>query len=356
MVTYWRPYLGLGVFVLSLITTLQIPTIMEYPFFFGPEPIFYGFCAAVSLRALVSSQGDICIPPVLKISLITYVMAVLASAFLVWINIWDLPRQWPMILTLDALSKVFFWRWENPFHFLRITLLYMEGVTAFFLISWIVKRNPKRAVLFFTGSFVLCGILLMGYSAMELLLRGKELSIYPGFGPVFMDRNAYAAFWVLYLPFVIGLASRTSRWLRAGFACLALLSWFWCIASMSFTGILVSTGVGILSLLVSCIPKGGFSPFRFGRRSIAFVSIGLVSVMALGSFVAWEVFSREPSSFLVTQRIQVLLKEGTFSARVAFWVPAANMFGAYPLLGIGPGEVYRNLDRLHSAAIYNQLL
>ena len=49
----------------------------------------------------------------------------------------------------------------------------------------------------------------MGYSAMELLLRGKSLSIYPGFGPVFMDRNAYAAFWILYLPVVMTLAFKT---------------------------------------------------------------------------------------------------------------------------------------------------
>jgi len=349
VLAYWRLHWGLGIFILTLLTTLQLPVILGYPFFFGPEPIFLAFCAAVSLRALVAGEAVPALPLVLKISLSTYALAILASALLVWLSIWDLPGRWPMVLTLDALGKVFFWRWENPFHFLRITLLYLEGMAAFFLAVSIYRRDPEKTARVFLGAFLLCGILLMGYSAVELLFRGKELTIYPGFGPVFMDRNAYAAFWVLYLPFAIGLGFRTSGRLRAVFWILAAAYWFWCIASLSFTGILVSTGVAGLSLLLYFYAGKERRPGRVPKWYLA-AAMGVLVVMAIfAGFIARELVSAEKSSFLVIRRVQGILREGPLGTRMTFWLPAARMFGAYPLLGIGPGEVYRNLDRFRTA-------
>ena len=107
--------------------------------------------------------------------------------------------------------KIYFWRWENPFHFLRMALLYLEGVAVFFIVRRIYKSAPKKFLRFFVLSFLACGIFLICISGFELIFRGKQIAVFTGFGPIFTDRNAFAAFWIAYVPVAVVLAIPLER-------------------------------------------------------------------------------------------------------------------------------------------------
>jgi hypothetical protein len=113
---------------------------------------------------------------------------------------------------------------------------------------------------------------------------------------------------------------------------------------MSFTGILASTGVGVLSLISFWLisKKPGFLRLNLMRFGILFTILIVAAIS--GVLFVREVTSDQISSNLIIQRLQVVLTDNTLRKRADFWMPALKMFRAYPLIGIGPGELYRNLD------------
>ena len=102
--TLFNPSLGFAVFIATSLASLLIPMLMNYPYFSGAEPGFFGVWSAVSFRSLLSREKDLHLPVNLSIPLVAYVLAILASAFLTWCPIWELPDSWSFRLTLDALS------------------------------------------------------------------------------------------------------------------------------------------------------------------------------------------------------------------------------------------------------------
>jgi O-antigen ligase len=323
--TFLAPPVGLALFLLSTLSTLQLPILLESPFFSGAEPGFLAMTAAVALRNLIRPRR-LDLPSPLVALLLLHAGAVLASSLLLWISFRELPGDWHATLTADALSKIYFWRWGNPFHFMRMALLLLEGLAAFLVALHAFRSNPRRTLLYVVAAFSVLGGLLAAYSAVELLFRGKEITWYPGFGPVFADRNAYAAFWVILVPFGLALALQSKGIARAGGALLAAASWLFCGLSLSVTGIgaiVFSTGAYL-----------ALRPRRRGSGTLKWLAAGLlVGMVALGS-AAW---------FLTRDTQLVRLMEARAGERVSFWAPAAAMVGDHPLLGLGPGEFYRRL-------------
>jgi O-antigen ligase len=311
---------------------------MEYPYFSGPEPGFFGLWAAVSLRNLGRRSTRFNLPPALSVSILFYVLAIAASALLVWHSFWELPRYWTMILTQDALSKIYFWRWMNSFHFLRMTLLYLEGIAAFFIALWIFRQAPEKTVRFFYFSFLAIGILLIGYSSMELLIRGKQISVYPGFGPVFTDRNAYAAFWITYLPFALILIEQKQRLVRILGFLLSFASWLFCCLSLSVTGIIVIHFLLIIFALKYWY-KGRIQLLKPG---LAIPLTIVFFILIFGTFSIRESLLEPQTDQESSSNSNGYFENETLSGRLGFWVPAMGMIKEYPILGIGPGEAYKN--------------
>lgn len=346
--TFFSPPVGLALWVLSSVTTLQIPIVLEWPYFSGPEPGFLAFTAAVAARSLWASRGSsgldspLRLPAVLFIPLLIYGLSVVASAFQVWLTLWDLPDSWTGILTLDALSKIFFWRWRNPFHFLRMTLLYLEGLAAFLAVLYLYRNSGRRMLDWAVGSFVLAGIFLMGYSLVEIFLRGKEVGIYPGFGPVFTDRNAFAGFWCLYAPLLLVLALNAPHRLAqvAGFLLYGAASLL-CLLSFSFTG-WVSLPAGTLLALWLARPNG-LPPKSSPRRRWVVLAGGSLVLLLVLSHEVWMGRLQE-TEFFQQSRIGRVLREGFVEGglveRIPLWKIAGTAFLDHPLLGIGPGEFY----------------
>lgn len=324
-VTFFSPPAGLGLFLLSTLTTLQLPILLDLPFFSGAEPGFLAMTAAVALRNLTRPR-EIGLPGPLAGLLLTHAGAVLASSLFLWASYWQLPGDWCSTLTTDALSKIHFWRWGNPFNFLRMTLLLLEGPAAFLVALYAYRCDPRRTLLYLVAAFCVLGGLVAGYSAVELLLRGKEISWYPGFGPVFADRNAYAAFWVILVPIALALALHAKGLARLGGGLLAGASWLFCALSLSISGI-----AGIL------FATGAFLALRPGRWSRAFrygLTAALILATGLLASATWFL-ARNPDHFRV---LAPRLEE-----RISFWAPAVAMVADRPLLGLGPGEFYRRV-------------
>ncbi|MDA2936721.1 O-antigen ligase family protein [Acidobacteria bacterium AH-259-A15] len=342
--TFFSPAVGLALFILTTLTTLQIPIIFNHPYFSGPEPGFFAVCAAVSLHNL-RSPTTIQLPKFLSLPLTMYTLAILASASLVWATLWKLPDPWTQILTLDALSKIYFWRWENPFHFLRISLLYLEGIAAFFVTLYTYQSNPKRTLTYTTLAFLAVGVLLMAYSAIDLLFRGKQLSVYPGFGPVFTDRNAYAALWVLYAPVAFIKAIDWKGIWRVVALLLAGLAWLFCGFSLSLSGIIAIGAASILAVVLAR-PKVLFDFFEVSFYRQHWVRLSASCLLALGLGVGiYGLFSNSELGGQVEERIGSLLGRGLFAGvfeqRALPWTAAAEMLKDHSLLGIGPGEFYK---------------
>ncbi len=322
-VTFFSPPAGLGLFLLSTLTTLQVPILLDLPFFSSSEPGFLAMTASVALRNLIRPRG-LELPGPLVALLLVHAGAVLASSFLLWISFWELPGDWYLALTGDALSKIYFWRWGNPFNFLRMALLLLEGLAALLVALHAFRYDPGRTLRYLVAGFCVLGALLAAYSAVELLIRGKEISWYPGFGPVFADRNAYAAFWVVFAPVALALGVQSRRTVRAVGLLLAGISWLFCTLSLSISGI-----VGI------AFATGTFLALRYGKRiSRLWLAAALVLGMVVPTSAAW-LLSRESA---VPRILQARVEE-----RISFWAPATAMVADHPLLGVGPGEFYRRV-------------
>jgi hypothetical protein len=322
-VTFFSPPAGLGLFLLSTLTTLQLPILLDLPFFSGPEPGFLAMAAAVALRNLIRPRA-LGLTGTLAALLLVHVGAVLASSVLLWTSFWDLPGGWTATLTGDALAKIYFWRWGNPFNFPRMALLLIEGVGVFLVALHAFRCDPRSTLRYMVSAFAVLGILLAAYSTVELLFRGKEISWYPGFGPVFADRNAYAAFWVILAPFGLALALRSKGPAQALGFLLVGVSWLFCALSLSITGIAgIVLSSGIFLILRR---RGGMSRVR------------VATALALGTAVVipaiWHLSRDTTFSRVFEARVE---------ERISFWAPAAAMIADQPLLGIGPGEFYRRL-------------
>lgn len=341
---FLSPPLGIGLFIAMSLATLQVPIILGLPFFFGPEPCFLALCAGASLRFLRTGMS-LRLSRLILVPLTVYGFAVAISAGLVWISLLDLPDQWPFILSLDALSKIYFWRWDNPFHFLRIGLLYFEGIAAFLIGIAACRQDYLKTTAMVTLSFLFAGLVLMGYSTVELLFRGKQITVYPGFGPVFTDRNAYAAFWVLYTPLVLTLAINTKGLIRLASSLLTIGSALFCILSLSFTGIAGLAVGGTLAIVLtrprwpSYLVKPSF--YWDHRRALSFVAAVTILLPLLGWMAAERLGLMEPIMERVTIYREKGLLTGVFEERAVPWSVAAAMFLDKPVLGVGPGEYYR---------------
>ena len=291
----------------------------------------------------------------LTISLVIYSSAIIVSAITVWLTLWDLPHPWLRTLTIDALSKIYFWRWSDPFHFLRISLLYLEGIAAFFITLKVLKRDRIRALSFLVYSFLILGVLLIGYSAIDIFYRQKSITIYPGFGPVFTDRNAYAAFWVLYCPICLALALGQEGLRRAVMLVLFVLGAVLGMLSLSLSSPAALLVSSLLVLLLVARPSL-LAPFRlsFYRRYWLPVAIILTLVLLLG-FVAAPLLPGLDSTETmakVRSRVADLWIKGPLQTALEIrevpWKVAYSMFRDHPLMGIGIGELYRNFAVYHS--------
>ncbi len=318
--------LGLFVFLLFTLPTLQIPALSGLPYFFGPEPPMLAFIAVVSLKNLLVPRplefGDI--PAAF---LILFVTAVCASAFLVWLSLWQFPGPWPILLTLDGIRQVFFWRWGNPLNFLRVGLLFLEGPVILFCVLSTFRQRPGQTVRAIISALFILATLLMAYSAAELLIRGKTLSLHPGFGPVFMDRNAYAAFWVAIVPLGLASTAQTRGRLRMALVLFTAAAAVFCLISLSVTGVFSLIVATFLYFLLAT-PKP--TPLLIARRFIP----ALVIFLLVSPAIVWLV-SMSPK---LQQNLQARMGE-----RIAFWLPAVTMAEEKPFLGLGPGEFYRLL-------------
>lgn len=334
VVTLIAPSVGLALLLLGTLGTLQIPILLHLPYFSGPEPLLLAFLAAVGIRNLCRPV-DLGLPTMLKGLLVLQVGAILGSCLLIWLSLWQLPDSWPLLLTADGLAKIFFWRWGNPLNFFRMGLLFLEGIGMFFAARAVYRQAPERTVRWFVGTLLVLGGLLMAYSAVDLLFRGKHITLYPGFGPVFADRNAYAAFWVFVTPIAWALALRSRGLIRFVAIVYALSAWACCILSLSVTG----NGAVLVANLFVLVALRRFGPFRWPKRRI---QIGILG--ALGLAVVF-VFSSGLGSELGKARLQ-----RRFESRITFWVPALVMISERPLLGFGPGEFYRLLPEYRTKA------
>ncbi len=320
---WFSPAWGLSVYLVSSLVTLQIPILAETPFFSGPEPGFLALVAVTALRRL--RQGAVGgAAPWLAAGLVLHGGATVLAAAAVWWSLSDLPGDWFWALSRDAVSKIFFWRWRNPFNFLRMTLLVLEGIAACWIAFHAVRTDSRRTIRQAAWSFVLCAFLLAGYSAMELLFRGKTISLYPGFGPVFNDRNAYAAFWVLAVPICLGLAGTLGglrRLLVYGIAAAGVLC---CLLSLSLTGLVGMAAVLVLWGLAAFLrrtvnPAGGVSLRRWA----------LVAAVVLGSVGLTVLVGLQPAGLNLQERLH---------SRFSLWQPAIWISLERPLLGLGPGR------------------
>ncbi len=328
VVTLIAPSIGLALLLLGTLGTLQIPILLHLPYFSGPEPLLLAFLAAVGIRNL-RRPVDLGLPTMLKGLLVLQVGAILGSCLLIWLSLWQLPDSWPLLLTVDGLAKIFFWRWGNPLNFFRMGLLFLEGIAMFFAARAIYRQAPERTVRWFVGTILVLGGLMMAYSAVDLLFRGKLITLYPGFGPVFADRNAYAIFWVFVTPTAWAVALRSRGLVRALAVIYALSACLFCILSLSVTGNAAVLVANVFFLLVVLRP---FERFRLRKRWIqigVLSAVGLAVVFALAGGLRTE---------LKKARLQRRLE-----SRITFWVPALVMISERPLLGFGPGEFYRLL-------------
>lgn len=321
--SFVSPPLGLGVFLISTLYTLQLPILLGLPYFTAPEPLFFSFLLGFSLYRL-RHPFSLHIPSAVRSAMLVFALAVMAGSLLVWLSLWQLPGPWVVPLTLDGLQKIIFWRWENPLQFFRVGLLYLEGLLAFIAVIGCHRVNARLTLLTTLGGLFALAFSLAGYSAIELLLRGKEISVYPGFGPVFTDRNAYAAFWVMIAPLSLAVALGSRGWLRMGGFVLTFLASLFCFLSLSVTGI------GTLAAaLVFCI-------FLFHARALRRFAmsavLALLALCALGGLL-W-----------LSQPVELKKSIGArLEERFSFWLPASAMIRERPLLGVGPGEFNRLL-------------
>lgn len=331
------PAWGLCLFLISNLVTLQLPILAGTPHFAASEPAFFALAAVTALRQLRGFRTGR-IAPRLWTPLVLYGALTVLSAIAVWITFTDLPSPWIWTLTGDALSRIYFWRWLNPFHFLRMTLLILEGLAAFWIALHAYRSEPERTVRLVAWGFAACTALLAGYSVLELLFRGKEISVFPGFGPVFNDRNAYAAFWVLAVPICLALAVTGRGPMRLALAGIGSLGLVLCGLSLSVTGL-----AGMLAALTCWLwlefGRRGYVPWKplRSRWGLGVLSAGLGIAVLTGATLA----------ALNWNDLQL---EQRFGERASFWIPALAMTMDSPALGVGPGQFSRLLpewrDRL----------
>lgn len=329
---WFRPVWGLALYIVSALVTVQVPILAGTPFFAGPEPGFLALAAVFALHRL-RSPGPVGLPPRLGIALMVYMTATLLSAGAAAWALPDLPAPWPARMLTDAAEQIFFWRWMNPHHFLRMTLVLVEGLAAFWIALHIVRSQPSRAGRILAWAFAGCAFLLAGYSFMELVFRGKQISLFPGFGPVFNDRNAYAAFWVMATPVCLGLGFGLSGLLRVGMIGLGVAGIVFCVLSLSMTGLLGML-VALACWALIALTRGG----RLGilqripaRKAAAAAGLtGIAAVVLVGT--------------VFIQREDLHLRE-RLGERTSFWLPAMEIITESPVFGIGPGQFFRQLPR-----------
>ncbi|GAB4119867.1 MAG: hypothetical protein Kow001_19180 [Acidobacteriota bacterium] len=341
-VTGWfSPALGLSLYLVSALVTLQIPILAGTPFFAGPEPGFLALLAATALRRLRGHTGGGASPPWVLAGLTLHGGSAVLAAAAIWWSLRDLPAGWLWALSEDALSQIFFWRWNNPFNFFRMTLLFLEGVSAYWVAVHAVRTESRRALRLAAWSFALCAALLAGYSAVELLFRGKTISLYPGFGPVFNDRNAYAAFWVLTVPICLGLAGSLGGLRRLLVLGIAALGVACCLISLSLTGVVGMLAVSAAWTVLVLWQRGVPPPAVRARRRRVFLAAGFLVLAGVGALL-WL----QPKGLNLQERTR---------ERLSFWLPAAAMALHHPLLGVGPGRYFQQLpewrERLRLAKV-----
>lgn len=323
-----RPVWALGLLVVTVLPALSIPLVLRLPYFSGAEPLAWAFLLGIGLRRLVraekADQGRFR-DPASKFVLL-FVLVVAASCVLPVLTLAELFDGWGSRLLWDAAGKIFFWRWGNPLHVLRMGLLLLTGPVVFWVAGSVLREARGRGPLVVLVALVGVAAGLAGVSALDLFWRGKSLSLWPGFGPIFTDKNAYAGFWVFVSPLLWVPAIRLRGWARAAAWVGLGVTGFWCAVSFSITGWLAWPVTGILVLMLLW-RRGDWTP---SRRLLA---AGLTCLVAGGLAAA-------AGAWMFGPRIRLAERLGE---RISFWLPAWEAFQDRPLLGHGPGEFYRLL-------------
>lgn len=322
LVTLFRPVWGLGLLILGSLPSLPVPLVLKLPYFSGAEPLVWAFLLGVGLHQAVRPAA-LPLSPWARFWLILFCLAVTASCGLVVSSLNALPEDWPNAVLRDAGAKVFFWRWGSPLHVLRMSLLLLTGPAVFVAALAALRERTELGRRTVFAAFGLLALFLAAVSAYDLLWRGKSLSLYPGFGPVFTDRNAYAAFWVMTAPLAWVAALTCRGWKRPAAGGVFLLSAVFCGVSLSFTGWFAWLLAVVSATLWLRLRRDG----RVLRRIVTgLVCLGVVAVVSM----AVDLHFKDP-----------LRLDRRVDSRIGYWLPAWEVFEDRPLLGHGPGEFYR---------------
>ncbi|GAB4245966.1 MAG: hypothetical protein Kow00109_22040 [Acidobacteriota bacterium] len=323
-----RPLWALGWVVAAALPALAIPLILELPYFSGAEPLLWAFLLGVGLRRLVKrdEQEGLGSQSLAAGCALWFILGVAGSCALALVSLADLPDGWGSRILWDASGKIFFWRWGDPLHVLRMSLLLVTGPVVFWVAGSVLREAGRRSFLVVFAALGLAALGLAGVSTFDLFWRGKSLSLWPGFGPIFTDKNAYAGFWVCVSPLLWVPAVRLRGWGRAAARIGLAVTAFWCAVSLSITGWLVWPAAGLLSLTLLW-RRGEWAP---SRRLVVSGAACLVALCLAAAAGAWA----------LGPRIHLAERLGE---RISFWLPAWEAFQDRPLLGHGPGEFYRLL-------------
>ncbi len=225
-------------------------------------------------------------------------------------------------------------------HTLRAGLLLMAGACWFALVRRSL-RGPEQ-VRFIAGCWLAGSVLAGAYST--LAWAGGWDRHWPFTSSLLEDKNSYGSYLVLTLFMAWAmLASSSNRWARR-LAGTSLLMTIWMLLLSGSKIALVASVIGTAIL--------GSGWLRHGQR---LQRTGMVlGGLLLAILLAWG------SLFMGTGRIAVTLREITsprFLAgyvqeqRLPVWSAAGGAFLENPVLGLGPGLLYRHLGAYYPAGL-----
>jgi O-antigen ligase len=298
------------------------------------EPAALGLAAGMILRLQAAPHEK----PARLPGLALFLFAAGASLLLAVARLapdWQAQLPWFGIMAWMSLPDASPWVMEYT---LRSALLLMAGAGWFALLRRVLP-GPGNFVPAAAGWIV--GSVVTGIYGTWTWSQGMEPQ-WPYAASLFEDKNSYGSYLVLTLFLAAALwGFNRDRWLRL-LALVGFLLAIWMLLLSGSKAALAAVAAAALYVALDSLAR------QSGRRALRL----LPALLLAGVLAAWG------SQVLLPQRVSLTLvrvstpsfmTDYLVTKRVPVWTAATRAWAEHPILGLGPGLLWRSLGQYHDA-------